>query len=85
MSALGLLLWGVVIVGLIDNVLRPLVLKRGIHIHPLLILLSVFGGIGFFGPIGFVMGPIIVSLLFALVDIYPKVTETRSVGEEIVK
>jgi len=53
--------------------LRPFILERGIKIHPFLILLSVFGGIGFFGPIGFIAGPVILSLLFALVDIYPQV------------
>ncbi|HEY4478974.1 MAG TPA: AI-2E family transporter [Candidatus Paceibacterota bacterium] len=71
--AVGLLLWGLLVVGLIDNLLRPFILERGIKIHPFLILLSVFGGIGFFGPIGFIAGPVILSLLFALVDIYPQV------------
>jgi len=40
------------------------------QLHPLLVLFSVLGGIVFFGPIGFVLGPIILSLLFALLDIY---------------
>lgn len=73
--AVGLLIWGAVIVGLVDNILAPLVLKRGIKIHPFFILISVLGGLSFFGPIGFLMGPVILSLLFALIDIYPEVTE----------
>ena len=68
--ATGLLVWGVVAVGLIDNFLGPKLVERGIQLHPLLILLSILGGIGFFGPIGFLLGPVILSLLFTLLEIY---------------
>jgi len=71
-SAIGLLLWGFLVVGLIDNVVRQHLLGRGISIHPFLILLSVLGGIGFFGPVGFLLGPLALSLFFALLDIYPE-------------
>ena len=73
LSALGLLLWGAIAVGLVDNFLGPHFIERGIKIHPFLILLSVIGGITFFGPIGFIAGPVILSLLFALLDIYPSI------------
>lgn len=76
-SAVGLLIWAVVIVGLVDNVLAPYVLERGIKIHPFFILLSVLGGLSFFGPIGFLIGPVVLSLLFALIDIYPEITVPR--------
>lgn len=69
-SAVGLLLWGALAVGLIDNFLGPKLIGRGMKLHPLLILFSVFGGLIFFGPIGFILGPIILSLLFALLHIY---------------
>ncbi|MEK7149882.1 MAG: AI-2E family transporter [Patescibacteria group bacterium] len=68
--AVGLLLWGMTAVGLVDNFLGPKFIGRGMQLHPLIILLSVFGGIGFFGPIGFLLGPLTVSLLFALLGIY---------------
>ncbi len=67
---LGLLAWGILIVGSIDNILRPLVIERGVNIHPFLILLSVFGGLSLFGFSGFIIGPIVLSLMFALTDIY---------------
>lgn len=67
----GMFVWGAAIVGLVDNLLRPKLIERGIHIHPLLILFSVLGGISIFGVIGFLLGPLILSLLFALLDIYP--------------
>lgn len=71
-SGFGLLIWGATAVGLIDNFLTPKLIERGIRIHPLLILFSVLGGLSFFGPVGFLIGPFILSLLFALLDIYKK-------------
>ena len=69
-SGVGLIVWGVTAVGLIDNFLGPKLVGRGMQLHPLIILLSALGGIGFFGPIGFLLGPLTISLLFALLDIY---------------
>lgn len=68
--AVGLLVWGITAVGLIDNFLGPQLVGRGAKIHPLIILISVIGGIGFFGPLGFLFGPLLMSLLSALLDIY---------------
>jgi predicted PurR-regulated permease PerM len=68
--AVGLLVWGVVIVGLVDNILRPRLVGRGVKIHPLLIIFAVFGGLAFFGPIGFLLGPLVMSMLIVLGDIY---------------
>lgn len=71
----GILLavWAIFGIGLIDNLLSPYVMKRGMNIHPLLILLSALGGISFFGPIGFILGPIVLAFFFALLDIYPRI------------
>ncbi len=70
LHALGMLIWGILAVGLIDNFLGPMLVNRGVHVHPFLILLSVMGGLAYFGPIGFIAGPLIVALLFALLEIY---------------
>lgn len=67
--ASGLLIWGVV-VGLADNFLRPALVGREVQLHPFLILLSTLGGIVFFGPPGFLLGPLVLSLLFTLLEIY---------------
>jgi predicted PurR-regulated permease PerM len=77
--AVGLLFWGVACVGLIDNILGPKLIEKNINIHPLLILLSVLGGIAFFGVIGFILGPIVLSFLFTLFQIYKPIIlkETR--------
>lgn len=73
--AAGLLAWGAILVGLVDNLLRPIVIERGMHIHPFLILISVLGGIHVFGPIGFIAGPVMLGFFFALLDIYPLIIE----------
>ncbi len=72
LAALGLALWSLLVVGLIDNAMRPFLLERSVKIHPFLILLSVLGGFSLFGAIGFLMGPLVLSLLFALLEIYAK-------------
>ncbi len=73
-QALGLLAWGALAVGLVDNFLGPKLIGKGTHLHPLLILLAVIGGIMFFGPIGIFLGPLSLSLLFALLSIYADVS-----------
>ena len=70
LSAVGLLLWGMTAVGLVDNFLGPKLVGRGVRLHPFLILLSILGGIGFFGPLGFLLGPLVLSLLFAFLEIF---------------
>ncbi|MEK7604216.1 MAG: AI-2E family transporter [Patescibacteria group bacterium] len=69
-QAVGLLIWSVIAVGLIDNVLGPKLVGQGMNMHPLLVLLSVLGGLLFFGPSGIFLGPLSVSLLFALLSLY---------------
>lgn len=69
-QAIGLFVWGAIVVGLADNLLRPILIERGLHIHPFLILLSVIGGLSYFGLVGFVAGPVVLALLIALLEIY---------------
>ena len=69
-GALGLLIWSIVAVGLIDNFLGPRLMGRGMQLHPLLVFLSVFGGLIFFGPVGVLLGPLCTSMLFAFLTLY---------------
>ncbi|MCR4256595.1 MAG: AI-2E family transporter [Candidatus Uhrbacteria bacterium] len=66
----GLFVWGGLAVGLIDNLLGPTLIGRGAKIHPLFVLFAVLGGLALYGPLGFLLGPLTISLLFALLDIY---------------
>ena len=68
--AFGLLIWATVAVGLIDNFLSPYIVGGKINIPPLFILFSVLGGISFLGPVGILIGPLSVSLLYTLISIY---------------
>jgi predicted PurR-regulated permease PerM len=67
---LTILAFGLVVITTVDTVLRPLMIGRDVEIHPLLIFLSTLGGIAVFGISGFVIGPIIVSLLMTIWDMY---------------
>lgn len=73
---IGLTIWGVVVVGLVDNILVPVLYGKNIHIHPVFVLLSVLGGLSYFGFLGFIFGPVILSLLIVLIDIYKLSTNT---------
>jgi predicted PurR-regulated permease PerM len=66
----GLLVWSVLIVGLVDNLVGPYLIGRGNNMHPFVILISVLGGIALFGPLGFIVGPVITTLFFVLLEIY---------------
>jgi len=69
-SGIGLLVWSMLIVGMIDNFIGPYLISRGNNLHPFIILISVLGGIALMGPIGFVIGPVIVTLFVVLLEIY---------------
>jgi predicted PurR-regulated permease PerM len=68
--ALGLLVYCTVIVSGSDNVVKPLVLRGAARIHPLLGFLSIVGGVLAFGVFGFLIGPVILSLVLSAIRIY---------------
>jgi predicted PurR-regulated permease PerM len=77
--AIGLTIWGILAVGLIDNLLGPKIIAHGSQIHSFAILLSVLGGIKYFGLIGFIIGPFILTLLFALLNIYSSLVQRKAI------
>ncbi len=78
--AVGLLLYGIAVVSSSDNVVKPWVLKGRSNLHPLLALLSVLGGVKALGPIGILVGPLVVSLLQVLLVMLR--TELATIGEQ---
>ncbi len=68
-AAVGLALWGSVVVANIDNLIKPWVLHGQSKLHPLLALLSVLGGVQLLGPIGILVGPMVVVFLQTLLNI----------------
>lgn len=69
-GAIGLLVWGVTAVGLVDNFLGPRLVGRGMQLHPLMVFIAILGGLAFFGPLGFLLGPLAMSVCLALIEIY---------------
>ncbi len=70
LAAIGLSVWATILVGSIDNVLNPIIVGKQIELHPLTILFAVLGGIVLMGAAGIIIGPLAVSLLYTLLDIY---------------
>jgi predicted PurR-regulated permease PerM len=71
-GAVLLFLWCAIVVGLVDNFLRPSLVGKDAQMSDLLILLSTLGGIALFGAIGFLVGPIVAALFVTVWDLYGK-------------
>lgn len=71
-AGIGLGIWCAVVVGTIDNFLRPKLVGRDTKMSDLLILLSTLGGIVFFGAVGFILGPIVAAVFVTVWDVYGK-------------
>ena len=78
LSAVILTIWGIGVVGTVDNIVRPALIGKGIKIHPLLILFSALGGLQFLGIIGFFVGPVALAVLFALYEMYPRIMHEQT-------
>ncbi len=76
-AAIGLIIWSATLVGMIDNLLSPYLIGRGMKIHSFFVLLSILGGITFFGPLGIILGPLTLSLLFALLSTYSAIQKEQ--------
>lgn len=71
-AALFLALYGALVVSMVDNLIKPWVLHGQSKLHPLLALLSILGGIQVLGPIGILVGPMLVIFLQALLKMVRK-------------
>jgi predicted PurR-regulated permease PerM len=71
--ALLMVLWGALVIGMLDNVLRPKLVGNRTRLHELLVLFSVIGGLAVFGPLGLVVGPVVVAIALALLDVFRQV------------
>lgn len=69
-AALGLCLWGGLVIGMSDNLLRPVLVGQRTQMHELLIFFSVLGGLDAFGILGILMGPVLMALAIALLSAF---------------
>lgn len=67
-----LLVWGAGIVGTVDNVLKPLFIGSRLRLPTLFLFFGILGGLGLFGALGLILGPVLLALLAALLDLYLK-------------
>lgn len=79
-AAILLAIYCTTVVSMVDNLIKPLVLHGQANLHPLLALLSVIGGIQALGPIGILVGPMLVAFLQALLNMLNK--ELKLLGQE---
>jgi predicted PurR-regulated permease PerM len=68
LKALFLIGWGAIVVGTADNIIRPLVIMGRVKTHPLILLFALIGGVKEFGFAGLFIGPVVVSVIVALVE-----------------
>lgn len=88
-SALGLALFGGLVISMIDNILRPILVGRDTKLPDYIVLLSTLGGLALFGLHGFVVGPLIAALFFTLWSMFvsefsdsaPEIKELALEGE----
>jgi predicted PurR-regulated permease PerM len=69
-AGIGLLVWCGIVVGSTDNVLRPILVGKDTKMPDLLVLLSTLGGIGVYGALGVIIGPIIAALFLTVWELY---------------
>jgi predicted PurR-regulated permease PerM len=68
--AVFLAAWGLIVVGLVDNLVKPLLIRRGLEIHGAIVFFSLIGGLAAFGAVGLLVGPLLVALFLTLLRIY---------------
>ena len=68
-KAILLVVWGVLVIGSIDNFLSPRLVGRRARLHELLIFFSVLGGLQVFGVLGLVLGPVLTAITLALIEV----------------
>jgi predicted PurR-regulated permease PerM len=79
-----ILVIGGVLIGMMDNVIRALFIEGKSEMHTLIVFLSIMGGIGYFGLVGMIFGPIIVALGLTFLELYKREFQP-SVAEPVEK
>ena len=69
-AAVGLLIWSIFIIGSVDNILKPFLMKGARYTPTIFTLFAIMGGISYFGTVGFILGPLILSFLLSVLSIY---------------
>ena len=81
-QALLLTAWGTIVIGLVDNLLYPVLVGNRLRMHTVPVFISIVGGLMFFGAAGLVLGPVILALTFAALEIWRRRTAYGQAAEE---
>ncbi len=79
-QAVALTLWGSIVIGLADNLLRPILIGNRARMHELLVFFGVLGGLELFGVLGLFIGPVIFAITLSLVEALREVGAPAAVG-----
>jgi predicted PurR-regulated permease PerM len=79
LQGVGLTIWGALVIGLVDNVLRPILVGKDTRMPDYLVLVATLGGIVVFGLNGFVIGPVIAAMFLVSWDMLAAVRQQNSV------
>jgi predicted PurR-regulated permease PerM len=71
-AALFLAIWGLVAVGLIDNIVKPYLIRGGVELHGAVVFFALLGGLAYFGAVGLLAGPLIVSFFLAVIRMWDR-------------
>jgi predicted PurR-regulated permease PerM len=80
-KALILTVWGGVIVSLIDNLLYPVLVGKRLRLHTVPVFVALVGGLTLFGAAGLILGPVVLAITVALVDIWRRRTANGRTAE----
>ncbi len=69
-QAIILMLWGVLVVGTVDNLLRPMLMANRLKLHTLLMFVSLVGGLLAFGSSGIILGPVVLAITLFLISVW---------------
>ena len=64
--AIFMVAWALLVVGLIDNVVKPLLIKGGVEMHGVVVFFALLGGLAAFGAVGLIAGPLVVAFFIAI-------------------
>lgn len=82
-KALILALWGILVVGTIDNLLRPILVGNRLKMHTVPVFISVVGGLMLFGPAGLILGPVALTVTTVLLDVWSSRTPASNGNDRL--
>jgi predicted PurR-regulated permease PerM len=80
-KAIVLAIIGVLVVGLIDNVFRPIIISTRVPIHPVAVFFAIFGGLFTLGPVGILVGPVLLSVTLGAIEVLREIASAQQGGQ----